>query len=143
MARQNLKTKQSIAFRFAPRTIARLRQRAKETRAAQTALAERYIEEGLRQDEHPLIHFREGEAGRRPSLLGSRLSVADVITTIRQNNNSPQEAAEYLEIPVEHVEAALRYYADYKDEIDEWIERARAFAERERERWRRRQAALS
>jgi len=32
----------------------------------QTALAERYIEEGIRQDEHPLIYFREGAAGRRP-----------------------------------------------------------------------------
>lgn len=136
-------TKKSIAFRFDPRTVARLQRRAKEARTAQTALAERYIEEGLRQDEHPLIHFREGEAGRRAALLGSRLSVADVITTIRQNESSVEQAADYLEIPVEQVEAALRYYADYKDEVDEWIERAHTVAERERERWERRQAALA
>ena len=53
-------TKQSVAFRFDPITVARLKQRAQETHAPQTALAERYIEEGLRHDEHPLIYFRDG-----------------------------------------------------------------------------------
>jgi uncharacterized protein (DUF433 family) len=136
-------TKQSVAFRFDRITVARLKQRARETHAPQTALAERYIEEGLRRDEHPLIYFRDGEAGRRPALLGTRLDVANVITTIRQNNNSVEEAAEYLEIPVEHVDACLRYYADYKDEIDAWIGRSLAIAQRERERWERRQQALA
>jgi uncharacterized protein (DUF433 family) len=136
-------TKQSVAFRFNPITVARLRQRAHETNAAQTALAERYIEEGLRRDEHPLVYFRDGEAGRRPALLGARLDVATVIATIRQNDDSVEEAADYLEIPVEHVEACLRYYADYKDEVDAWVERARAIAERERERSQRRRQALA
>jgi uncharacterized protein (DUF433 family) len=136
-------TKQSVAFRFDPITVARLKQRARDTHAPQTALAERYIEEGLRRDEHPLVYFRDGETGRRPALLGTRLDVADVLTTIRQNGNSVEEAADYLEIPVEHVEAGLRYYADYKDEIDAWIERVGAIAERERERWQRRRQALA
>jgi uncharacterized protein (DUF433 family) len=93
--------------------------------------AERDIEEGLRRDEHPLVYFRDGEAGRRPALLGTRLDVADVIATIRQNGDSVEEAADYLEIPFEHVDACLRYYVDYKNEIDAWIERSRAIAERE------------
>lgn len=137
------KRKRSVAFRFDPRVLERLRRRAAEVRAPQTRLAERYVSEGLRQDEHPLIHFREGAAGRRPALLGSRLDVADIVSTIRQNDNSVEQAAEYLEIPVEHVEAALRYYADYKDEVDDWMARAEEIARRERERWQRRQAALS
>ncbi len=135
-------TKQSVAFRFDPITVARLKQRAQDTHAPQTALAERYIDEGLRHDEHPLIYFRDGEIGRRPALLGTRLDVADVITTIKQNKNSVQETAEYLEIPLEHVDACLNYYADYKDEIDAWIERVRLVAERERERSQRRRQAL-
>lgn len=135
-------TKKSVAFRFDRITVARLKQRAQETHAPQTALAERYIEEGLRHDEHPLIYFRDGEAGRRPTLLDTRLDVADVLTTIKQNDNSVEETAGYLEIPPEHVNACLGYYADYKDEIDAWIERSRAIAERERERWQRRQQAL-
>jgi uncharacterized protein (DUF433 family) len=136
-------TKQSIAFRFDPGTVARLKQRARESHAPQTALAERYIEEGMRRDEHPLIYFRDGEAGRRPALLGTRLDVAEVIATVRQNGNSIEEAADYLEVPVEHVDACLNYYADYREEIDAWVERSRAIAERERERWQRRQQALA
>jgi uncharacterized protein (DUF433 family) len=82
-------------------------------------------------DEHPLIYFRDGAAGRRPALLGTRLDVADVIDTIRQNDNSVQRTAAYLELPIDRVEACLRDYADYGTEIDEWIERARSIADRE------------
>jgi uncharacterized protein (DUF433 family) len=135
-------TKKSVAFRFNRITAARLKQRAQETHAPQTALAERYIEEGLRHDEHPLIYFRDGAMGRRPALLGTRLDVAQVVTTIRQNHNSVDEAAELLEIPATHLEACVRYYADYKDEIDSWIERFNATAERERERFQRQRQAL-
>ncbi len=136
------RSKQSVAFRFDPDLVEHLRRRARETRTAQTELAERYIAEGLRQDEHPLISFRDGAAGRRAVLLGSRLSVADVITTIRQNGNSLEQSAGYLEIPLEHVEAALAYYADYPQEIDAWIARSDAAAARERDALDRRRAAL-
>jgi uncharacterized protein (DUF433 family) len=135
--------KKSVAFRFDPDTVRRLRERALQTDAPQTALAERYIEEGLRRDEHPLISFREGAAGRRPALAGTRLDVAEVIETIRQNDNSVEEAADYLEVPVALVEACVRYYADYKEEIDAWIERSRVSAQREHERWQRRRQALA
>ena len=136
-------TKQSVAFRFDRGTVAHLKQRAQDAHAPQTALAERYIEEGLRHDEHPLIWFHDGAAGRRPALLGTRLDVSEVMTTIRQNGNSVDATAGYLEIPVEHVEACLRYYTDYREEIDAWIERTQAIAERERERWERRRQALA
>ncbi len=89
-----------------------------------------------------MIYFRDGEIGRRPALLGTRLDVAEVISTIRQNNNSAENAADYLEIPLEHVEACLNYYADYKDEIDAWTEQVHTIAQRERERFERRQQAL-
>jgi uncharacterized protein (DUF433 family) len=135
--------KRSVAFRFGDELLEQLRRRATESGASQTALAERYIAEGLRQDEHPLIGFRDGAAGRRAVLLGSRLSVADVITTIRQNENSVEAAADYLEVPVEQVEAALRYYADFEAEVDERIARSAQIAERERQLWERRRAALS
>ena len=136
------KTKQSVSFRFDPITVRRLKDHAVEAGAGQTALAERYIKEGIRRDEHPLVYFREGAAGRRPALLGSRLAIADIVTTIRQNGGSVEGAADYLEIPVEQIEAAARYYAEYKGEVDELIERAQLAAEREHERARRQQEAL-
>jgi uncharacterized protein (DUF433 family) len=136
------KNRQGISFRFDPITVRRLKDRAAEAGGGQTALAERYIKEGIRRDEHPLIYFRQGAAGRRPALLGSRLDVTDIVTTIRQNEGSVEQAAEYLEVPIEQIVAAARYYADYKGEVDELIERAAAAAERERGRSRRQQEAF-
>jgi uncharacterized protein (DUF433 family) len=134
--------KRPLAFRISPTTIERLQRRARETRETQTALVERYVEEGLRTDEHPSIYFREGAGGRRPALLGTRLDVWQVIETLRQNENSVEETADYLGIPVEKVRSALRYYADYEDEIDDWAARATAIAEREEANWRRQQELL-
>ena len=135
--------KQPLAFRVLPGTLEHLKRRAHEAGQPQTALAERYIEEGLRMDEHPLIYFRDGASGRRPALLGTRLDVADVIETIRQNDRSVERTAAYLELPVDRIEVCLRYYADYGDEIDQWIDRARMIAEREEARWHRRGEALA
>jgi uncharacterized protein (DUF433 family) len=140
MARE--KAKQAVSFRFEPTTVRHLRRRAEEVELPQATLAERYIEEGLRMDEHPLIFFRSGAAGRRPALLGTRLDVGTVVETVRQHNGSVEETAEYLDVPVGHIEECLRYYIDYKDEVDEWLNRARRDAERERELWTRRQEAL-
>jgi len=135
--------KQGVSFRFHPRTLERLKQRSREVGAPQAALAERYIEEGMRVDEHPGISFREGGSGRRPAVLGTRLDVEQIIETLRQNGNSIEETAEYLDIPAEQVETAVRYYVAHWDEVDEWIEQSRVIAEREREVWRRRQEALA
>jgi uncharacterized protein (DUF433 family) len=134
--------KQAIAFRVRPRTLERLRRRAQETGQTQTALAERYIDEGVRSDEHPLVYFRDGAAGRRPAVIGSRLDVWQVIETLRASEGSVDATAAYLELPLAKVQACLRYYADFPDEIDDWIERTRSIAAREEERWRREQTLL-
>lgn len=135
--------KKPLAFRVRSQTVERLQQRSRDVGETQTALVERYIEEGLRTDEHPLISFRAGAGGRRPALVGSRLDVWQVIDTIRQNGNSVEAAAEYLELPVEKVRACVRYYADYQDELDEWEGRARDLAAREETRWRRERELLA
>ena len=135
--------KKPLSFRVRAATIERLEQRAREAGETQTALVERYIEEGLRIDSHPLIYFREGTAGRRPALAGTRLDVAQIVDTMRENANSVTAAADYLEVPAERVQACLRYYADYQDEIDDWIARTRAISEREEANWRRQQEILA
>jgi uncharacterized protein (DUF433 family) len=135
--------KQPLAFRVPLRTLEHLRRRAHDAGQSQTALAERYLEEGLRMDDHPLIYFRDGASGRRPALLGTRLDVADVIETIWQNDRSVERTATYLELPIDRVEACLRYYADYGDEIDAWLDRAHAVADREEVRWQRGREALA
>ncbi len=99
---------------------------------AERALAQRYVEEGLRHDAHPLVQFLDGPSGRRASLVGRGLDVWEVIATIRDNDGSAQEAADYLQVPAGLVEAAVAYYGEYRDEIDEEIGRNAAEYERGR-----------
>lgn len=135
MARDSGQTKEPFSTRLSRSTLARLRARADRTGVARTALAERYIAEGLRMDEHPLICFREGAGGRRPALIGTRLDVAQVIETIRQNENSVDAAAEYLDLPPSHVDACVAYYVAYQDETDAWITRTRDAAQEAEIAW--------
>jgi hypothetical protein len=95
-------------------------------------LAQRYVEEGLRHDAHPLIQFLDGPSGRRASLIGSGLDVWEVIATVRDNDGSVPEAAAYLQIPAGLVEAAVAYYGEYRAEIDDEIQLNEAEYERGR-----------
>ena len=80
--------RQHRSFRFPEGTLKRLDARAKQIRETRTALAERYVDEGLRMDDHPGIAFADGPAGRRAVLSGSGLDAWEVIETLRQNRNS-------------------------------------------------------
>jgi hypothetical protein len=111
-----------LSVRLNDATIARLRRHAQRVHLAPRTLAQRYVEEGLRMDEHPLIRFAEGPAGRRARLMGTGKDVWEVIATVRDNGGDIAEAARYLEIPLGLVQAAVTYYGAYTDEIDQWIE---------------------
>jgi uncharacterized protein (DUF433 family) len=111
-----------ISLRLGDGTLERLSTCAARSHLAPRTLAQRYIEEGLRHDAHPAIHFIDGLAGRRPTLLGTGLDVWEVIAVVRENGGSVSEAAAYLEAPVNLVQSAVNYYAAYRDEIDDWIE---------------------
>ena len=109
-------------LRLAPGTRERLAGRARRAGLPERALAQRYLEEGLRRDAHPLIHFLDGPSGRRASMVGTGLDVWEVIATGHDNDGSIEESAAYLEVPVGLVQAAAAYYGEYEDEIDAEIE---------------------
>ena len=132
----------SRSFRLTGSLVETLQERARERGESANALAERLIDEGLRREEHPLIVFRDGAAGRRAAILGTRLDVWQVIDTLRASSNSVAEAAAYFEIPEPWVQAAVRYYAAYPDEVERFAERVKAVAEREHELWQRQQAVF-
>lgn len=119
-------------LRLAPRMRERLSERARWCGLPERTLAQRYLEEGLRHDAHPLIQFLDGPSGRRAGLVGRGLDVWEVIATVRDNDGSLTEAAVYLQVPVGLVEAAVSYYGEYRDEIDGEIELNEAEYERGR-----------
>jgi hypothetical protein len=125
-------TADHYTLRLAAGTKQRLAERARRAGVAERTLAQRYVEGGLRHDVHPLIQFLDGPSGRRASLVGRGFDVWEVIATVRDNNGSIADAAGYLEIPAGLVEAAVAYYGEYRDEIDEQIELNEAEYERGR-----------
>ena len=130
------------SFRLSDATLKRLAERAAETGQTASALAVRFIEEGLRTAAHPFVVFMDRPSGRRAMLAGTRLTVADVVVTAKAAG-SAEEAATSLNLPLWRVRAALSYYADFREEIDAEIERDRQISEREAARWRREQSALA
>jgi uncharacterized protein (DUF433 family) len=113
---------QPLSLRLKDATVERLAARARRAHMPPRTLAQRYVEEGLRMDEHPLVRFAEDPAGRRARLVGTGKDVWEVIATVRDNNGDVAESARYLEVPLGLVQAAASYYGAYPDEIDEWIE---------------------
>ena len=103
-------------LRLAPGTRDRLSERSVRAQIPERTLAQRYVEEGLRHDMHPLIQFLDGPSGRRAGLVGRGLDVWEVIATVRDNERSLTLAAEYLQIPVGLVEAAVAYYGEFSEE---------------------------
>ncbi len=132
-----------FSVRVAAGTFDELERRANERGVPRNALTERYIAEGVKSDEHPEIAFRDGALGRRAILAGTRLDVWQVIETVRSSGNSIEEAAGYLGLPPARVQAAVSYYAVYRDEVDEIAERERAVAERAEAAWRAGQELLA
>jgi hypothetical protein len=131
-----------LTFRLPEPTLARLDARAHQIRETRTGLAERYLEEGLRMDEHPGIGFVDGPAGRRAFLLGTSLDVWEAIMVVKANRGSVASAARLLERPEERLRAAVRYYAAFPDEIDDWLARNDEIAEREEAAARAERAVL-
>jgi uncharacterized protein (DUF433 family) len=115
-------TSQPLSVRLSDATIRRLGARARRIHLPPRTLAQRYVEEGLRMDEHPLVRFADGPAGRRARLTGTGKDVWEVIAVVHDNDGDPAEAASYLEIPLGLVQAAIAYYGAYTTEIDERIE---------------------
>jgi uncharacterized protein (DUF433 family) len=131
-----------FSIRVATPVFEQLERRTAEVNESRNALAERYIAEGVKMDEHPDIYFRDGTMGRRAAIIGTRLDVWQVMETVRNSQNSPDEAADYLGIPVAKVRAAVRYYAVNRGEVDAFSARTTAVSERAEAAWRAEQEIL-
>jgi len=111
-----------LSLRLSEAAIEQLVERARRVGTRPRTLAQRYVEEGLRMDEHPLVRFVDGPAGRRARLVGSGKDVWEVVSVVRENDGDVRAAADYLELSLGLAQAAVTYYGAYPDEIDGWIE---------------------
>src|ERR1700704_6404612 len=120
--------KEHFSLRLHPATVRRLVAHAHRRGLPKTSVAEQYLEEAVRMADHPGIAFRDGPAGRRAALIGHRLDVWQVVGTVRQEGGSGEAAGEYLGVSPGLAGAAVGYYADYRDEVEAWIDRNASIA---------------
>ena len=93
-------------------------------------------------ERHPGIVFRSGPAGRRAGLM-SGPDVWEVVRAAGGGENTREDIAEQTGLMPEQVGVALRYYAEYSDEIGAWIRMVDEEAERAEADWRREQELLA
>jgi hypothetical protein len=135
----------TFSARFGMGLLERLDARARRLRQSRSRLAERYIDEGMRIDDHPGIVFRDGPAGRRPAVAAGP-DVWEVIGVLKgvaaTGDAAVTQTADHLGLTRTQVRTAVRYYADYPDEIDEWIAVNDEEAAAAEAAWHRERAAL-
>lgn len=124
----------------------RLKKTARRRGVSISTLAQRLIDEGLRMDAHPLIHFREHSSGRYPALVGGPL-VVYVIDMLIGGDVPPEQrrarTADLMNLTLAQVDAALAYYAEHTDEVDEDIAERQRIADEAEAAWHRQQSLLS
>lgn len=116
-----------------------------------SSVANRFVDEALRMDEHPGIVFRDGRSGRRAVLVGGPdvreviravksartaepdLEATDVVTLVESNTG----------VPARLIDVAVRYWSSYPDEIDAWITEAEALEAEVFAAWERQQELLA
>lgn len=123
----------SQPIRIESKTLRSLRERSKQSGEPIVRLAQRYIDEGMQLDRHPGIVFREGPAGRR-AVVVSGPDVWEIIAAARSAPERGEELvnalAERVGVPSERIRIAIRYYAEYPEDVDRFI----ALVEEEAER---------
>jgi hypothetical protein len=110
----------NISVRMNRETAARIRARAEARGERLSDALRRYAEEGDRAETHPGIVFRPGPAGRRAALAGGP-DVWELCWAARQVGGGRQVAerlAEDLSLTPDRVAVALRYAAEFPEEIE-------------------------
>jgi uncharacterized protein (DUF433 family) len=129
--------KDHLTMRVAPEVLRGIEREANRTGRPLTTLAADLLEEGLAMRMYPGIWYRETATGRRPALMGHRIDVRHVVETVREEGGDLERAANYFRIPIGLVRSAMEYYADHRDEVDQWIAREHEYAAEAEQRWRR------
>src|SRR5207245_1931069 len=115
-----------FSARLDPDVVDRLERRGARAGLNKSRLAERYIDEGMRMEDHPGIVFRDGPTGRRAGLAAGP-DVWEVLSALRstglKGDEAVQATAEWSGLTVRQVRDAVGYYSGYPAEIDERLRR--------------------
>ena len=113
----------NVSVRMNRETAARIRARAEARGERLSDALRRYAEEGDRAESHPGIVFRPGPSGRRAALAGGP-DIWEILFAARQigGEQVADRLAEELSLTPDRVAVALRYAAEFPEEIEARIE---------------------
>lgn len=136
----------TFSARWDADVLNRLERESERLDVPKSRLAERYVDEGLRMDAHPGIVFRDGPAGRRAALAAGPdvWQLVQTISTVDARGEAAIAAtADLLALAEFEIRIALRYYADFPEDVDERIRRNVEEADAAEAAWRRAQGPLA
>ena len=120
----NMSETANVSVRINRDTAARIRTRAEARGERFSDALRRYAEEGDRAETHPGIVFRSGPAGRRAGLAGGP-DVWEIVLALRQTGGGTEaneRLAGEMSITADRIAGALRYAAEFPEEIEARIE---------------------
>jgi hypothetical protein len=129
--------------RFPEPVDRRLAEYARRTKAKKSTVVVVALREWLRMQDHPGIVFVTTAAGERRAALAGGPQVWTVAEAWQQHDKDerdPEVVADTLGLSRHEVEAALAYWADNRDEIDEQVSRHHAEQDEALAAWDRRRS---
>jgi uncharacterized protein (DUF433 family) len=98
---------------------AALQRQAARSRTPLDALAESWLRQHLDLERYPELEWRQGPGGWRVGIKGTAIDLYTVVGYSHVGYSLQEIAGELLpRLSLEQVRAALRYYAEYPDEVD-------------------------
>jgi hypothetical protein len=128
-----------LSIRFDDVLLDRLRRHVQAVTGGSTSgLVQRFVDEGLRMQEHPGVIFKDGPSGRRAAIAFGP-DVWEVVKFLRESEERGEQAiaaaAEVFNIDPAWVTTGVRYYADYRHEVDAEITEADDESVRAEQAW--------
>ncbi len=97
--------------------------------SSRSSVAARYVDEGLRMEEHPGVVFRDGPAGRRATVVGGP-DVWEVVRAVRSARAAEPDldkaelvglVEDNTGVPRRMLRTALEYWGAYPDEVEAFV----------------------
>lgn len=97
-----------------------LQQYAQELQLAPDLLAQRWLRQALQLQHYPELEWRDGPGGRRVGIKGSAIDLYTIVGYVHAGYSPQVLVTEILpQLTPTQIATALRYYAEYPQEIDQ------------------------
>jgi uncharacterized protein (DUF433 family) len=107
-------------IRVSEQLYAALEQEATRQLEPIDTLVESWLKQHLALEQYPELEMRQGPGGWRVGIVGTAIDVYSIVGYFHASYTPQEIAAELLPtLSLEQVNRALRFYAEYPDEIDQ------------------------